>query len=315
MGKNIVCDCGRKFSLAEAAALPDGRCPRCRLRLPVAPQPDGAPAAPAAPRQGSAEAPPADAPDEATYPWLPSDAVEARAGECDAAGQFSAHPCSCDEFLNGVLKPEAIKWLIPAELRVYPDLVKAQCPPGRRASPLLALPTALLRPFRLVRAMPKAVLRLLLLPVALAAALPTFLLAMPFLLCRELRRGAIARRVRANPRSSYAVRKLYQLADLVPRYWRRGDVAELLRVNARRRYLNRALVLVVQGPPLPYEVPATGKGLLMLLGRLLRARRRVYVLRFENGEREADAAADAMARALGVAVGRAEFHYNHLRKL
>jgi hypothetical protein len=123
----------------------------------------------------------------------------------------------------------------------------------------------------------------------------------------------IARKISEEPESSYAIRKLYKLADLVPRIWKRGDVSQIVRLNTRRRVLQRFLILVIQGNPLPIKMGCLNTGAGVFIGRMIRADRRIYVLSVDDGESAADDAAKAMANVLGVEIIRAKFVFNNLR--
>jgi hypothetical protein len=77
--------------------------------------------------------------------------------------------------------------------------------------------------------------------------------------------------------------------------------------------LQRFLILVIQGNPLPTKAGCLNTGAGVFIGRLIRADRRIYVLSVDDGEAAADEAAKAMANVLGVEIVRAKFVFNNLR--
>ncbi|MFW6161843.1 MAG: hypothetical protein ACODAJ_03685, partial [Planctomycetota bacterium] len=111
------------------------------------------------------------------------------------------------------------------------------------------------------------------------------------------------------------IKKLFKLTPLLPRYWQRGDVVQVVRVETRRRLLTRSVILLVQDDPLPAKSGCLGMGAFMVLARLVRGERRIYVVSVDGGEEEADAIAGAVADVLGVTVDRAEFRFNNLTML
>jgi hypothetical protein len=182
-----------------------------------------------------------------------------------------------------------------AELRIYPDIVGCV---GRRQKLgclglLLALPAMVLAgPIAFLMAIPVFILKIVFYPVTLVLA---------YLMKFKL--DYIARRILRDPSSSYAIKKMFELSPLLPRYWRRGDVVQLVRIPVKRFLCGRRdLILFVTENPIPRR-----PGCLEALMSFFLAKRRVYFVCMDKGEAEADAAAQESANILGIKVDRARF--------
>jgi hypothetical protein len=229
------------------------------------------------------------------FPWEVSPALLARAQQYEAQGQVESYNCRANEFLNRVAKDEAVGPVVDTDLRVYPDMLGIE----GRARPAGCL-MLLLSAFSLVLAG----------PIAFLFAIPGFILSVLFypvaLLIQwyyRLKYDLIARRIRQNPKSPYAIKALFRLTELFPRYWKQGDIVQLIRVNVSRFLCgNRHVLLLVQDSPLPRQVGCLEMILPMLVGR-----RRIYFLDFPEGESAADRAAEAVSSAMGVKTVLATF--------
>jgi hypothetical protein len=209
--------------------------------------------------------------------------------------------CRCNQALNTVAKEQAVGPGARAELWLYPDVVGVTGRTERLGclALLLALPALLLvGPFALLMAIPAVLLRLLFYPIELVLGW-----------LWKMRLDQIARRIRENPNSSYAIKKLFKYCLLQPRFWQRGEVAQLVRVNVKRFLCgSRALLLIVQHEPIPRR-----PGCLEALLPMFIARRRVYYVWTDQGEAAADEAAQAAAQVLGIEVVRGQYRRNKLQ--
>lgn len=274
------------------------------------------------------------------YPWeIPPDRLEL-AEAYDASGQFRAAACRARELLSGLLKPEATEEAVEAEFRVYPDMVgvlprpekpgcldKLQDLPGPLGPAFSALATAFLAVLALpfmglgcLAALPGVLLgvllaifgailaplamllvKLLMAVAQLAERFPWIMWLAEFLGGRSRR---IAERIRRDPLSPWAIKRLYRMTALIPRFWRRGEVVQIVRLDARRRLRLLGLILLVQDRPLPANPGCTGAVLGLIVERLFFPQRRVYMLRLEGGPEQADEFAALAAEVLGVPVSR-----------
>jgi hypothetical protein len=251
-------------------------------------------------RRPSTAVPPAD---RTPYPWELDPAIVARAEALNEAGACKVFLSRCGEALHILTKDEAVGIAYKAEFRVYSDFVGVE---GRRLTPLqqflailFGLPASFLAgPVGCLFALPAAILGLLFYPITLLIDL-----------IRKAYYDRIAERIRRAPKSPYAIRKLFDLTPLIPRYFRRGEVVQLVRLEARRFLCgSRSILLLVQDAPIPRR-PGCTDNLMAVYGLVrLIAKRRIYFIAFDKGESEADRAAAEASRALGIAtVDRAAF--------
>lgn len=238
-----------------------------------------------------------DVADGDVYPWDPRPELLAKVEQYTVQGQVQTVRCGCLQFLTRVTKDEVLGAVAKGEFHVYPDVVGVD---GRPISGclllLLTLPGLILAgPVAFLLAIPFYLLRVLLLPL-------DFLLVYLAKFWYDM----IARRIRANPKSKYAIRKLFDLTDFMPRYWGRGDVVQLIRAEVPRFLCgSRSVLLIVQDNQLPKR-----QGFLELfLGQfpILMCRRRIYMVHFEDGEAVADQAARDASKALNVGVTEGKF--------
>ncbi len=235
------------------------------------------------------------------YPWEPDPALLARTEQFEERGEVEVYNCRCGECLNVVTKEEALAMMPKAELRIYPDLVAVT---GRASKwgcllMVLALPGLVVAgPLFLLLAIPELILKVVLMPYSL---LKSFIV--------RLRLRLIAWRIRRNPRSSYAIKAMYELTGLAPRVWQRGDIVQVLRVNVRRFLCGeRRLVMLVADNPLP-----AGFGCMEMLLPYLVGRRRIYMLHIPGDRELADRVAEKLAAVFGVEVTPAGFGRKRLK--
>lgn len=280
---------------------------------------------------------------EEVYPWSPQPVLLSKIEKYNEDKKYKSFFCKCNEYLNILLKNYTFRDLrYEVDLRIYPDLVavdEREIPPGCLEGLVMMMPEkvkAVLGPLLgilifLIRA-PVGIFYTLIGFTVLAAVGVCIIIALidaPLVTISVIvlliagriiqvyinrkRIVLIARKILDEPESPYAIRKLYKLADLVPRIWQRGDVSQIVRLNTRRRVLQRFLILVIQGNPLPTKAGCLNTGAGVFIGRMMRADRRIYVLSIDDGEAAADDAAKAMANVLGVKIVRAKFVFNNLR--
>ena len=293
-------------------------------------------------KESAGDKQPAPAVQEVIYLWDPDPELFARTQEYDAAGQAKSFLCKCGEFLNSVLRTEMFKALKDAEadLRIYSDMAMVtirQEKPGCMESLLEKSPDwlrtvlrVILFPVVLMFDMPNIIMGIIVLMIAggiflfLLFAFPLFTIpavvviigliwVYDFLERKKL--AWIAEKIMNNPKSPYAVKKLYKYSPIVPRIWTRGakvgEVVGLVRVDTRYKLKQRSLVLVVQDNPFGGDgCMAVGGGL--VIGRLIAARRRVYALAFDGGEPAADEAAKQLSNVLGVGISAGAIKMNSL---
>jgi hypothetical protein len=227
--------------------------------------------------------------EDEVFPWEPNPGLVARVQSYMEKGVGQSWECQSRETLR-FAKDEALGAGMRSRLWVFDDAVVVDGVPlnflMRLLLLLLQLPAILLSgPFAILMAIPVLFMQLLLLPIG-------FLLAW----IEKARYESIARRIRSNPRSPYAVRKLFQLTPLMPRYWQRGDVVQLIRVNVRRSLCGvRSVLLLVQDNPI-----TSRPGCMDLLLPGLFPRRRIYVVCLKGGLQDADEAAAAASKALAL---------------
>jgi len=299
--------------------------------------------------------------DRPSYPWETPPEIIARAEAYEAAGRIQRVPCKVDEFLEGLIRPEVFRSIKAkakqsvnlAELHVYPDLVGiVERPP---ALGCLTLVVAFLFPF-LLPLLPLilglSLIRwavMLVLLAAFVAGLAVLLTPLGAILAIALLVAAamignrlyeswarrnldrIARRIRENPKSSYAVKQMYKRAgwvrwrtgigrgqsgaEMTARFWQRGDVEQLIRVDVKSRFLLRNLLLIVMDNPHPHSLGWRGIGAILVFFRLFRPHRRIYVVDVEGGSGVADSAAHVASQALGLTVQRGQFSWFSLTVL
>jgi len=320
VGRMATCaQCRKAFEVTESclrveASRPsaDGSAHAPAAAVSAAP---GAPAVAAAPAPLPApDAPPPDddsADEDVPYPWAIPAELQEKAETYDAAQDYRPFTVKVNECLNSLLKSETFKGLVKAELRVYPDLVGiTERPPGCLANLVMRLPGPIQT--LIYWTLGGGLLGLLFAPLVILiglTALP-FLLVWDFLMGLRLRQ--VARKILADPHSSYAIRKLYQYTALGPRYWAKGDIVQLVRLDTHRMLLKRSLLLFVQDAPLPDRRGCLQTGALLLISRMFQGTRRLYVVDVEGGPDAADAAATAAAQVLAVPVVRARFSFGNL---
>ncbi len=360
---DVACPkCGVRLGVPARAAGKPVRCGACDhdFDLSSLPPPLHSPT-PLTPMTGPLPAQDFDAADRPPYPWETPPEIIARAEAYEAAGQIQTILCKVDEFLEGLIRPEVFRSIKAkakqgvnlAELHVYPDLVGiVERPP---ALGCLASVIAFLFPF-LLPLLPLLVgltlLRwamLLALGVAFLAGLAVILtpfgavLAIVLLVAAAMignrlyeswaRRNLdrIARRIRENPKSSYAVKQMFKRAgwvrwrtgigrgqsgaEMTARFWQPGDVEQLIRVDVKSRLQLRSLLLIVMDNPHPHSLGWRGIGAILVFFRLFQPHRRIYVVDVEGGSGVADSAAHAVSQALGLPVQQGQFGWFSLTVL
>lgn len=325
----VVCTgCGVKLRLksaqSQAPAVPSADPPPPPAK-PQPPKPRARPKSPPEAVPRAADTPPPVAAQEAgPYPWeIPAEVIQ-RVQEYDAQEKGTGYPCQCGEFLNYVGRNNVFAVSGEADWVVYPDMVGI-LPRGvrlggkpisgirRGLALLLGIPMMILGAFMWMvgSALQSGGAMGCLIGFPLSMILTLFLL--PFILLYALIRMAfdfwegsqfpkIAARIRQDPKSTFAVRKMHRLCPLAPRFWQRGDVAELVRVDVTRPFPveTRYAILVAQAEPVPRR-PSFTEAFSFLV-----ARRRVYVVWFDKGPEDADQAATAAAQVLGVSLHKAK---------
>jgi hypothetical protein len=278
--------------------------------------------------------------------------VIARAEGYLASGLAETVTCKVDEFLEGLIRPEVFRFIKAkakqranlAELHVFPDLVGISERPERLGCVFAIV--AFLLPFLLPLIAGLTLLRWVIIAICAAAffivpmvcfgpLIGTLVVGLLVAVCVIWNRlyeawiskhlDSIARRIRKNPKSSYAVKQMYKRAgwvrwrtgvgrgqtgaEMTARFWQPGDVEQLVRVDAKSRFILHSLLLIVMDNPLPHSLGWRGIGVILMFYRLFRPRRRIYVVDIEGGSGVADAAAQAASRALGLPVQRGRFGF------
>lgn len=296
---------------------------------PASPPP--MPPSPPPPTEGSA---PVAVDDSAEYlPWETPPSLLSKVTNYDEHEQYEVFPCKCSEYLNNLNKKETFASMVEgAELRIYPDAIGVMARPGCLAGLVLKLPenvrralSPFLLPFRLVAASGGLVAILLglgimaIIGLAVLYAIITLPLVMipalvvlaggrfAYVWWQQRRFEQLVARIRQDPTSPYAIKKLYELTNLWPRYWQAGDLVQLFRVDTRKRLLNNSLILAVQDNSLPARPGFFGSGIGLYIGRWWRPQRRIYAFILEGGKDEADRAARAIAKIMSVEMQRAKF--------
>ena len=328
MGKYMVhCPgCGTKYEITEDRQGEVVRCATCKhtfrigrlgpkqpprapsrppVRAPSVPRGEPAPPRPpAAPAPVREELAPRMAPSpepkmaREAYPWETPLALVAKAQAYDARGIARSFLCQGREILNTVPKDEAVAPGTKAELRVFPDIVSVTVRPLGCLGQLLGLPALILAgPIGCLMAIPVWILKIVFFPVTLLIAL-----------IQKARLEYIAMRIRRNPKSSYAIKKMYQLGEGQPRLWQRGEVVQLVRADVRRFLCgSRSLLLFVLDNPMARK-PGCLEG---IISRFI-ARRRIVFIWFDKGQAEAEAAANQASPVLGAPVVRAYYKRSKL---
>lgn len=334
-----------------------------RASTAAAPVPPAAPAPPSAPAAAAIRTPPsvasaAASPDAsaiaAPYPWDTPPQLLEKAASYRQRGEVQSFPCKVEEFLEGLLRWQVFSSLKEkakqaanlAELHVYPDLVGIV----QRPEELGCLASLLMRVLPLQLALLIVSLLSNLIGLAILGVIAIVILSVPFVVFNsyllgiacwfviaavviggnqlveylaQKNRDRIAARVRAKPRSSYAVKQMFKRAGwsrwrtgigrgqtgavMAERYWAKGDVVQLVRMDAHRRLVKRCLLLVVMDHPLPADPGLARIGAVLLFRRAFRPRRRIYVIDVEGGAASADAAGQAVSRVLGIPVQQGRF--------
>jgi len=223
------------------------------------------------------------------FPWQIQPKVLAKVQAYRQDGMGRSWRCQSRETPR-FSKDEILGPAVDSELWVFPDIVAVD---GRPPSLLLRVLLFLLQVPAVVLAGPFAVLMAI---PALCVAVVMYPIGWLIQQIEKARYEHIARRIRANPKSPYAIRKLLRLTFLMPRCWQPGEIVQLIRVDVRRAFCGRRYVLLlVQDRPIEKRPGCTD----VLLADLL-PRRRIYMVSVKGREGDADAAADAVGRALGL---------------
>lgn len=321
--------CGKKLSIGSKFLGKQIKCPACGVpffvnpseqaappRQPAAPPPPPPPTpakktaepapekrqpqpVPAKHQSSPPPAPqlPADASRE-IYPWETPPEYFARVEAYEQQGGGKTFLCWFEESLNTLSKPEALGPGVKADLKVYPDLV-CVAPHEKKMGCL----TMLLMIPALILAGPAGLLYLAVWLSDLVVGPIGYLKAKIMAKIMQMRLDLIAKRIRNNPKSSYAIKKLYKYADFLPRIWMRNDVVQILRVNIKRPVCGtRAIVVFVHDNPILKK-----PGCLETAFPMLVARRRLSFAWIKKDETLADSMAKEAADALGLEVVKARF--------
>jgi hypothetical protein len=271
----------------------------------AAPEPAPAPAAQDPPTSETLDEP-------AAYPWETPAALVTKAEAYDARNLYQSFAVKVNEFLNSLMKNETFKSPAEGELRIYRDIVGVtDRPPGCLGQLIMRLPGWLQT--CLYWTIGGGCVTLIFLPLTLLIMALTSPIWVPMIFIDKWRMNYVARKIRLDPHSSYAIRKLHKYAALGPRYWERGDIVQVVRLDCRRRLFKRSLILFLQDSPLPETRSLLDTSAFLLLSRLFRGQRRIYVVDVEAGPAQADAAAASAALVLNLPVLRAKFSFNNLK--
>lgn len=266
------------------------------------------------------------------YPWLPDPVLLERAQQLYEQKQVQTYPCRSTECINLVRKVEATSnQLYPLQLEIYSDFVGVDLreeKPGCLAALLQQLPPGVRDALKPVFTVVDAVASILggglgclslivVLPLALVLAIPALIVLIPVCLVwmpiamlldylERKRLDAVARKILADPTSSYAVKQLHSRSPLAPCYWNRGEIQQIVRIDTRRGLRKYACLLFVRDNPLPASTSTDAIPLVCWLQRTFNARRRVFLVRAENLD-EADRAAESAARVLQAPLVRARY--------
>jgi len=273
----------------------------------------------AAPEPAPAPAPAAQDPptsetldEPAAYPWETPAALVTKAEAYDARNLYQSFTVKVNEFLNSLMKNETFKSPAEGELRVYRDMVGVtERPPGCLGQLIMRLPGWLQT--CLYWTIGGGCVGLIFLPFTLLLMALTSPIWVPMIFIDKWRMAYVARKIRLDPHSSYAIRKLRKYAALGPRYWERGDILQVVRLDCRRRLFKRSLILLVQDSPLPEARSLLDMSVFLPVSRIFRGLRRIYVLNVDAGPEQADAAAATAATVLNLPVLRATFSFNNLK--
>ena len=258
-------------------------------------------------------------------PWDPNPELVAKANNYDERGIGETYNCDVLETLNVILASDAnSKNLAKACVRIYPDLVAAIWrpePPGcidkfaaGLSKPVLAVLGPILDLFATFFSGCGCILHFPTFLLSLLLIIPMFimrLLMLPFVLfiqwLQRKKWEMIIRRILKDPKSPFAIRMLFNLMNILPRYWRKGDIEQIIRVNVKRFFMLRGVILLVQDHPIPLRMGCSG-----IIFWLFTARRRIYVLRLDKVE-QADLVASKLANVLGLKVIKGKFSFNRLK--
>lgn len=247
------------------------------------------------------EAGPAQPPAEDHFPWEVSPEIARKAVTYEASGTCRVYDCRGDEFLNRTRKREIFRDLkyLRGQLRIYPDLIGIFLPKKRSHIIMRWVETSPwpLRPI----------------PILLNDAVSALLLFFYRFYLRG-KAGSIAQRILQDPKSSYAIKKLFKLSALSPRFWHKaapvGEVVQIIRADTRHGLSEESLLVLVQDTTLENRSGCLTTGDAVLFRRLFKGERRIFVLALDGGASAADNAAAAMSRVLGVPVSQAKFKFN-----
>ena len=286
-------------------------------------------------------------------PWETPPELLSKAEAYRESGQVQSYTCKVEEFLEGLLRwqvfvsiKEKSKQLANlAELHIYPDLVGVVQRPEKPGCLVSLLSSFLpLQVIVLIASLVCNVTRAAMLMIIIVVVLGMMIMFFGFLgtvavLILLVGLGAginygvaylsqknqehIARRIRADPKSPYALKQMFKRAGwdrwrtgigrgqtgavMAERYWQKGDIVQLVRVDARRRLFNRSLLLLVMDEPIPDDPGSSRIGCVLVYRRFVSPSRRIYIVDFEAGSQAADTAAAAASQVLGVPVRIGEF--------
>jgi hypothetical protein len=260
------------------------------------------------------------------FPWqTPAEIIE-KVEQYEEHNNVTRFKVKSNEYLNSLLKSEAFgEGFFESELNIYPDIIgidfrteKPGCTDDlliRVPEPIRNILSIILAPFALgfgcllnlpsvffgcLLAIPSLILMVIMLP---------FQLVIDFVDKKRLEYSL--RRIQSDPKSSYAIKKIFKYSDIIPRYWQKGDVVQLIKVETRRKLKKHVLFLLAQDEPIPSKIGCAETGAFLLLGRIFNAKRRVYVIRMDKLE-ESDAIGERIASVLGIKINKGKFAFNRI---
>ena len=320
-----------------------------RWRAPVEPSPQAPATKPEAEPGANPDIRPTDQPtddgdsreSDAIAPWETHPELLEKAQRYEENQQGVAFLCKCNEFLNGISKKETMRdAVLESELRVYEDMVVVDGRLGWLPAWINQVTAAIgvgvflvLVPLRvlsmaynlmgiigflmwlMIMALAPVVLWEVIIHYWLFSLIAVVIMGAGIYAANiwsAKRLGDVLRRIRQDPHSPFAIRKLFKYTPLIPRIWERGDVVQLVRLDTRHRLRKRSLLLLVQDNPFPLRsFWSSGAG--VNIGRWYRGDRRVYVVSFDAGPDAADEAAEATSHLFGVPISQATFSGGLLR--
>lgn len=287
------------------------------------------------------------------FPWETPPELLSRAEAYRESDQVQSYTCKVEEFLEGLLrwqvfvsiKEKSKQMANLAELHIYPDLLGVVQRPEEPGCLVTLLGSFLpLQVIVLIATLVSSLFGLAVLLVFGLIVLCMMLMFFGFLgtvavlillvgsgvginygvaYLSQKNQEHIARRVRADPKSPYALKQMFKRAGwerwrtgvgrgqtgavMAERYWQKGDVVQLVRVEARRRLTGRSLLLLVMDEPIPDDPGSSRIGCVLVYRRFFSPSRRIYIVDFEAGSQAADTAAAAVSQVLGLPVRIGEF--------